>query len=283
MAIHSLPLGHGVGLRTPHYGDWLAGGAQVDWLEATTENFLQDGGRPLAVLEAVRRDRQVALHGVSLSLGAVDPLNDTLLEKLKALDRRFQPAWISDHLCWGSLRGRYAHDLLPLPFTEEALDVVVARVKTVQEKLGRQILVENVSSYVQYADSALTEWEFLSELAQRADCGVLLDVNNIFVSSVNHGFDARASLAGIPADRVGYFHLAGHKDCGTHLLDTHDAPVPDPVWSLYQDAVRRFGPLATLIEWDEHIPELPRLLEEAERSRRYAQRAQPKFDLETRS
>ncbi|MBS2026850.1 MAG: DUF692 domain-containing protein [Deltaproteobacteria bacterium] len=283
MALQSQPLGHGVGLRSVHYGEWLAGGPQVDWLEATTENFLQDGGRPLAVLEAVRRDRPIALHGVSLSLGASDPLNDALVKKLQALDERFQPAWISDHLCWGSLRGRYAHDLLPLPFTEEALDVVVARVKAVQEKLGRQILVENVSSYVQYAASALTEWEFLAELAQRADCGVLLDVNNIFVSSVNHGFDARAFLDGIPADRVGYFHLAGHKDCGTHLLDTHDAPVPDPVWALYQDAVRRFGPLATLIEWDEHVPELPRLLEEAERARRHAQRAVPKGIVEARS
>ena len=267
MALTKHDLGHGVGLRHPHYATFLQGGVAVDWLEATTENFLGDGGRPLAVLEAARRDHPVALHGVSLSLGATDALSPLLLDKLVALNARVQPAYVSDHLCWGSYRGAYAHDLLPLPYTEEALCHAVARVEQVQARLQRQILVENVSSYVQFVDSAMPEWEFLAELARRADCGILLDVNNIYVSAVNHGFDAQRFLSGIPVDRVGYFHLAGHTDHGTHLLDTHDHPVPEPVWALYEDAVRRFGKTPSLVEWDDHIPELPRLLAEAETTR----------------
>ena len=273
MALRAQKLGHGVGLRHTHYGHYLQGGVKVDWLEATTENFLSEGGRPLAALEAARREHPVALHGVSLSLGGSDELNRGFLCELGQLAQRIDPAWVSDHLCWGTLDGRYAHDLLPLPYTEEALAHVVARVQQVQDALGRQILVENVSSYVQFTSSALTEWEFLAELTRRADCGVLLDVNNIYVSSVNHGFDARAFLAGIPAERVGYIHLAGHQDRGTHLLDTHDAPVPDPVWALYEEAIRRLGATSTLIEWDANIPELPRLLEESERARAAEARA----------
>jgi uncharacterized protein len=263
-------LGFGVGLRHTHYASFLEGGVKVDWLEATTENFMSAGGRPLAVIDAARREHPVALHGVALSLGAVDPLNPELLAAMKRLCDRVQPAWISDHLCWGTASGKYAHDLLPLPFTEEALANVVARVKQVQDALGRQILVENVSSYVQFADSAIPEWQFLAELARSADCGILLDVNNIYVSSVNHGFDAREFLLGVPRERVAYFHLAGHSNHGAYLLDTHDAPVPDPVWKLYREAALRFTAASTLIEWDANIPELPRLLEEAEHARAIA-------------
>jgi uncharacterized protein (UPF0276 family) len=174
---------------------------------------------------------------------------------------------VSDHLCWGTHQGRYLHDLLPLPFTEESLEHVVARVEAVQEALGRQILLENVSSYLTFSESTLSEWDFLAEVAAQADCGILLDVNNIYVSARNHGFDAEAYLEGIPKERVGQFHLAGYQDKGTHLLDTHDSPVTDPVWALYQEALRRFGPKSTLIEWDENVPPLSRLLEESERAR----------------
>jgi uncharacterized protein (UPF0276 family) len=267
----SLPsLGQGIGLRNEHFAEFLAGGVPVDWVEAISENFFPSGGRPRAVLESVRRDKPVVLHGVSLSIGGPDALDSTHLRRLRALADWAQPAWVSDHLCWGTHQGRYLHDLLPLPFTEESLQHVVERVGQVQETLGRQILLENVSSYLTFSDSSLTEWDFLAEVARRADCGILLDVNNIYVSARNHGFDAEAYLQGIPVDRVGQFHLAGHRDEGTHLLDTHDSPVTDPVWALYQDALRRFGPISTLIEWDEQVPPLERLLEESAHARRVA-------------
>ena len=266
MAFSRKYLGHGVGLRTKHFGAYLAGPPPVDWLEAISENFMAPGGRPIAVLEKVRSDVPVVLHGVSLSIGSVDPLSDRYLEDLTALVRRIEPAWISDHLCWGTHGGRYVHDLWPLPYTEEALAHVTARVEHVQERLGRQILLENVSSYVAFKHSTMTEWEFLSEVARRADCGILFDVNNVYVSARNHGFDPLDYLAGIPAERVGQFHLAGHSDRGRYLLDTHDHPVPDAVWELYRAAVRRFGPVSTLIEWDDAIPPLERLLEESRRA-----------------
>jgi len=260
-------LGHGVGLRRQHYSAILDEGRRADWFEVISENFMIRGGRPLSVLERVRSERPIVLHGVSLSLGATDPLNVTYLAELGALARRFEPAWVSDHLCWGSYDLRYAHDLLPLPYTEEALDHVVARVCAVQDALGRRILVENVSSYVAFAHSTMPEWEFLAAVARRADCGILLDVNNVFVSAVNHGFDAYEYLAGIPLDRVGQIHLAGHTDNGTHLLDTHDHPVRAEVWDLYRAAVRRFGRVSTLVEWDERIPPFADVLAEAERAR----------------
>jgi len=190
-----------------------------------------------------------------------------LLRGLRALADRVEPAYVSDHLCWGRHGGRYAHDLLPLPYTEEALAHVVSRVRQVQDALGRQILLENVSSYVAYASSSMPEWEFLARIAADADCGILLDVNNVYVSARNQGFDPDAYLAGIPADRVGQFHLAGHSDHGTYLLDTHDAPVTDAVWQLYRSALRRFGRTPALVEWDDHIPELERVVEESERAR----------------
>jgi uncharacterized protein (UPF0276 family) len=266
MAFSRKLLGHGVGLRTKHFASYVEAPPPVGWLEAISENFMAPGGRPVAVLEKVRRDVPVVLHGVSLSIGSVDPLSERYLDDLAALTGRIEPAWISDHLCWGTHGGRYLHDLLPLPYTEEALGHVVARVERVQERLGRQILLENVSSYVAFRDSTMTEWEFLSEVARRADCGILLDVNNVFVSSRNHGFDPHDYLAGVPADRVGQFHLAGHSDKGRYLLDTHDHPVPDAVWDLYRAAVRRFGPVSTLVEWDDHVPPLERLVEESRRA-----------------
>jgi uncharacterized protein (UPF0276 family) len=263
-------LGHGVGLRTQHYPRVLDGTARVDWFEVISENFMVRGGRPLAVLTRARELAPIVLHGVSLSLGSTDPLNVSYLDELAALARGFTPAWVSDHLCWGSIGGRYAHDLLPLPFTEEALAHVVLRIEAVQERLGRQILVENVSSYLTYAHSTIPEWEFLAALAARADCGILLDVNNAYVSACNHGFDAATYIAGIPPGRVGQLHLAGHTDKGTHLLDTHVGPVPAPVWDLYRFALRHCGRVSTLVEWDEEVPELAVVVAEAERARTIA-------------
>jgi uncharacterized protein len=262
-------LGHGIGLRTKHFPDLLEQGRRADWFEVITENFLNVGGRPRAVLESVRRDRPVVLHGVSLSIGSVDPLNVEYLHDVRVLAEAVEPAWVSDHLCWGTFGRHNAHDLLPLPFTEESLAHVVSRVSEVQERLGRRIVLENVSSYLTYSASTIPEWDFLAEVARRADCLLLLDVNNVYVSATNHGFDAAEYLRGIPADRVAQFHLAGHQDLGTHLLDTHDAPVPDPVWALYRDAVRRFGRVSTLVEWDDHIPPLEEVLAEAEKARAF--------------
>ena len=260
-------LGHGVGLRPPHYPAILDEGRRADWFEVISENFILRGGRPLHVLERVRAERPIVLHGVSLSLGTTDPLNRDYLDDLAALARRFEPAWVSDHLCWGSFGGRYAHDLLPLPYTEEALAHVAGRIAAVQERLGRRILVENVSSYVGFAHSTMPEWEFLAAVAERADCGILLDVNNIYVSAVNHGFDATAYVEGVPPGRVAQIHLAGHTDNGTHLLDTHDHPVRAEVWDLYRAAVARFGRVSTLVEWDDRIPPFDDVLAEAERAR----------------
>jgi uncharacterized protein (UPF0276 family) len=260
-------LGHGVGLRVQHYPLVLEGTARADWFEVISENFMVRGGRPLAVLDRARAAAPIVLHGVSLSLGSVDPLNERYLAELRALADRVEPAWVSDHLCWSSVGRHYAHDLLPLPYTEEALRHVVARIRQVQERLGRRILVENVSSYVTFAHSAMPEWEFLSAVAEDADCGILLDVNNVFVSAANHGFDPIAYLDAVPAARVGQIHLAGHRDEGTHLLDTHDGPVIPGVWALYRHAVRRCGRVSTLVEWDERVPDFDTLVAEAEHAR----------------
>ncbi len=260
-------LGHGVGLRPTHYPRLWDGTARADWFEVISENFMVGGGRPLAALQHARAVAPVALHGVSLSIGSTDPLDEAYLRALAALADRVEPAWISDHLCWTGVAGRQAHDLLPLPYTEEALAHVVARVVAVQERLGRQILLENVSSYLTYSHSTIAEWEFLCAVAERADCGLLLDVNNVHVSAANHGFPARAYLAGLPADRIGQIHLAGHTDMGDYLFDTHDGPVIEAVWDLYRGAVRRFGRVSTLVEWDDHVPDLDVVCAEAERAR----------------
>jgi uncharacterized protein (UPF0276 family) len=266
-------LGHGIGLRPPHYAALLedAQSAQsparsIDWLEVITENFMVAGGNPRRVLRAVRERWPVVLHGVSLSLGSTDPLDERYLDALDALQREIEPAWISDHLCWTSVGGHHVHDLLPLPYTEEALDHVAARVARVQDRLKRPILVENVSSYLGFEGSTMGEAEFLRALCDRAGCGVLLDVNNVYVSACNHGFDARAFLDAIPVGRVGQVHLAGHSQQGALKLDTHDHPVCDEVWSLYAYAIERFGAVSTLIEWDDRLPPLERVVEESRRA-----------------
>lgn len=255
-------LGFGLGLRRQHYESILAERPAVDWFEILTENYLVAGGKPLHYLEQVRARYPLAMHGVSLSIGSADPLNENYLRQVKALARRIEPAWISDHLCWTGVDGLNMHDLLPLPYTEEALRHVVERVSRVQDFLGRRILLENVSSYLSYTASAIPEWEFLSAVAERADCLILLDVNNIHVSAFNHGFDPHIYLQHIPPERVWQIHLAGHLDCGDYLIDTHDHPVVDPVWALYAAAVRRFGAVSAMIERDDNIPPLAELLEE---------------------
>ena len=261
-------LGFGVGLRRPHYAHILEHRPAMDWFEVISENFMVAGGRPLEVLAAVRDRYPIVMHGVSLSIGSADPLNKRYLKELRDLARRFAPAWISDHLCWTGVGGRNLHDLLPLPYTEETVRHVARRIRHVQDFLERPILIENVSSYMTFRDSRLTEWEFLRAIAEEADCGILLDVNNIFVSAFNHRFSAEEYIDSVPVQRVVQFHLAGHSDHGTHLLDTHDHPVCDAVWNLYERAVRRFGRVSTLIEWDDNIPDFGVLSETAEHARR---------------
>jgi uncharacterized protein (UPF0276 family) len=260
-------LGFGLGLRVDHYEEILAGAPAIDWLEVLTENYLVPGGKPLSYLMRFRERYPLAMHGVSLSIGSTAPLDREYLKQLKALAARVEPAWISDHLCWTGVSGRNTHDLLPLPYTEEALAHVVERVRTVQDFLGRRLLLENVSSYVTFRDSPLSEWQFLAEVATRADCLILLDVNNIYVSSVNHEFAPLEYLNAIPAERVQQIHLAGHQNRGDYLIDTHDAAVPDPVWELYAAALRRCGPVATMIERDDHIPPLAELCAELSQAR----------------
>ncbi|MGB5103222.1 MAG: DUF692 domain-containing protein [Steroidobacteraceae bacterium] len=263
-------LGFGLGLRPDHYVEILRDRPHVDWFEAITENYLVPGGSPLYYLERIRSEFPVVLHGVSLSIGGTDPLDAGYLRDLKLLASRIEPLWISDHLCWTGVNGLNLHDLLPLPYTKEALQHVVERVRRVQDYLGRQILLENVSGYLSYAGSEMSEWEFLSAIAEQADCQLLLDVNNVYVSSVNHRFDPLAYLAGVPAGRVRQIHLAGHQDNGSHIIDTHDAPVAPEVWDLYGHAVRRFGAVATMIERDDNIPELATLVEELDVARSIA-------------
>lgn len=273
-------LGVGLGLRPSHYDHVLSRRPTVSWFEAISENYMglrggSSGGRPLEVLEEVRRRYPVTLHGVSLNVGSADPLNRDYLKRLKRLIRIIEPAIVSDHLCWTGVDGRNLHDLLPLPYTEAAIEHVAARLRHVQEFLGRRILIENVSSYLTYRHSEMTEWEFLTEIASRADCGILLDVNNIHVSAVNHGFDALDYINAVPTARVGEMHLAGYSDEGGFLIDTHDHPVSGPVWDLYAAAIRRFGPVPTLIEWDDKIPPFERLEQEAARAEEVRDAAVP--------
>jgi uncharacterized protein len=253
---HRTDLGHGIGLRLAHFQHILDQGVSgVDWFEIISENFFEPGGRPWAVLDRVRAAVPVVLHGVSMGLGSPEPVPDAYLEPLCALIRRVEPAWVSDHLCWGGVAGRYSHDLLPLPYTKEALDHVVGQIDRVQERIARPMLVENVSSYVAFAGSEMSEWDFLAAIARRTGCGILLDVNNIYVSARNHGFSAEEYLDAIPGDAVGQVHLAGHTDRGSYLFDSHVGPVPDPVWQLYARLVRRIGRVPSLVEWDEGTPE----------------------------
>jgi len=256
-------LGFGLGLRTAHYPEIFDGAPRIDWFEAISENYMVPGGRPLHSLMRVRERWPLALHGVSLSIGSTDPLDLAYLDRLKALADRVEPAWISDHLCWTGVAGRNVHDLLPMPYTEEALRHTAARVRQVSEILERPLVLENPSSYVEFKDSTMTEWDFLTRLAEESDCGLLLDVNNVYVSSFNHSFDPKEYVDGIPADRVVQYHLAGHTNKGTHIVDTHsDHAIPE-VWDLYGRSCRRTGNVATLYEWDEDIPEFEVLHAEA--------------------
>lgn len=265
-----IPARSGIGLRTPHYREVLATLPDVGWFEVHSENYFGDGGQPLHYLERIRADYPVSLHGVGMSLGSVDAFDRDHLRRLKALIARTEPGLVSEHLCWSAVDGRHVNDLLPLPYTEEALDVVCAHVDEAQEFLGRQILVENVSSYLQYAHSTLDEWDFVAEVAARSGCAILLDVNNIYVSACNHGFDARRYLRTIPAQSVAEIHLAGFDRLDDLLIDTHGTRVCDDVWALYRDAIVRFGRVPTLIEWDTDIPSLSVLQEEAATADRIA-------------
>jgi uncharacterized protein len=262
-------LGIGIGLLTVHFGEILSGRPALDWFEVLSENFMDTGGRPLFVLEQVVERYPVALHGVSLSVGSTDALDRGYLQKLKALAKRTRARWVSDHLCWTGVLGRNTHDLLPLPYDRATLRHVTRRVKQVQDALERPLVLENPSTYLEYARSSMTEWEFLSELCDATGCGLLLDVNNVYVSSYNHGFDARQYIDGIPADRVVQVHLAGHTNEGTHILDTHSGRAIPQVWKLYERLVARTGPVSTLFEWDASIPPLATVVREAAKARRY--------------
>ncbi len=259
-------LGFGLGLRPPHFEAIYQGKSTVDWFEALTENYIglrgSGAGRPLEVLKIIRKNYPIVLHGVSLSLGSSDPLNQEYLKQLKNLVEIIEPEWISDHLCWTSLGGHNLHDLLPLPYTFEGVKHVSERIQKVQDFLGRRILIENVSSYVEFKNSEMEEWDFLREIVNRADCGILLDVNNIYVSVVNHGISAEKYINEIPLQRVGQIHLAGHTDKGDYLIDTHDEKICDPVWNLYQEVIKKIGPVSTMIERDDNIPPLSELEEE---------------------
>lgn len=260
-------LGYGLGLRKEHYEAVLAERPAVDWFEIISENYMVEGGKPLDYLTRIREHYPMVMHGVSLSIGSTAPLNLDYLKKLKALITRVQPAWFSDHLCWTGIHGINLHDLMPLPYTEETVQHVADRVSRVQDYMGRRMLLENVSSYLSYRDSQMSEWEFLREVAERADCLILLDINNIYVSAYNHHFDPLTYLHAIPAERVCQFHLAGHSHEGNLIIDTHDQPVADPVFELYAAAVQRFGEISTLIERDDNIPPLPVLLGELQQVR----------------
>lgn len=255
--------GVGLGLRAQHYQDILQSRPAVPWFEALSENYMGDGGPPLYHLEQVRQDYPITLHGVGMSLGSVDPLDYDYLAKLKGLMRRFEPAWVSDHLAWISTGQRYMHDLLPLPYTEEALAHLTTRIEQVQDFLGCRLLVENPSSYLAFTGDEMSEWEFIAALLKRADCDLLLDVNNLYVSAMNQSLDPTACLALVPADRVREIHLAGYEAKADYLFDTHGHPVHAPVWELYEEAIRQIGARPTLIEWDTDIPAFERLLVEA--------------------
>jgi uncharacterized protein (UPF0276 family) len=250
-------LGLGVGLRTVHFQHILRECPPVDWFEIISENFIDSQGRPRYVLEQIAERYPVAMHGVSLSIGSTDPLNFDYLKKLKRLADAVDARWVSDHLCWTGVAGLNTHDLLPVPLNEETLAHVVGRIRTVQEFLQRPLVLENPSSYVTFASQSMSEWEFLSRMAGETECGLLLDVNNVYVSSVNHDFDPVEFIRGVPHRRVVQFHLAGHSDCGTHRIDTHDREVIDPVWQLYRLAHQLTGGASTLLEWDAHIPPFP--------------------------
>ncbi len=260
-------LGYGLGLRIDHYDDILAGTPPIDWFEIISENFMVEGGKPRDYLAKFRERFPLVMHGVALSVGSTDPLDWNYLEDLKRLADYVDPPWFSDHLSWAGVHGFRLHDLLPLPYTEETVCHVADRIRTVQDFMGRPMLIENVSSYASYKSSAMPEWTFLKHVVEEADCGILFDVNNIYVSGFNHGFDPREYIDAMPAERVFQIHLAGHTNNGSHIIDTHDHPVIDPVWDLYRYASGRFGPVSTMIERDADIPPLDELLTELQYAR----------------
>lgn len=263
--------GFGLGMRPPHFAEFLAGGVAVDFVEVISENFMVAGGRPLSVIDRARELYPIAMHGVSMSIGSAGGLDEAYLRRLKILADRVRPLWVSDHLCWTGVAGFNSHDLLPLPYTEEAMDVVCGNIAHAQDVLERLLVIENPSSYVTFAQDSMVEWEFIAEMTRRTGCSLLLDINNIYVSATNHGFDPLAYLAGIPVDRVRQIHLAGHSAGRDGLLiDTHDAPVPDPVWALFAVAAQRFTDVAVMIERDDAIPPLADLLDELAVAREYA-------------
>ncbi len=261
-------LGCGLGLRPEYYETIVETRPAVDWFEIISENYMVDGGKPLHFLDRVRENYPVVMHGVSLSIGGTDPLDQAYLKRLKQLIDRVEPQWVSDHMCWTGQGGHNLHDLMPLPFNQEAIDHVVARVQQVQDYLGRQILLENASSYVSYVQSEMTEWEFHTEIMQRADCLMLFDINNVYVSARNHGFDPLDYIRGIPTDRVWQFHLAGHSDYDDYVIDTHDHPVVKPVWELYAEALKYFGSVSAMIERDDRFPPFEELMAELGELRR---------------
>lgn len=261
-------LGYGLGLRKDHYEAVLNERPTVDWFEIISENYMVDGGKPLHYLSRIREHYPMVMHGVSMSIGSTEPLNRDYLTRLKQLIERVEPEWFSDHLCWTGVEGLNLHDLMPMPYTDEAIQHVADRVSQVQDFMGRQMLLENVSSYVSYSASELSEWEFLREVCERADCLILLDINNIYVSAFNHQFDPNTYLQAIPPERVYQFHLAGHTRMDDVIIDTHDHPICDPVFELYAAAVQRFGRVSTMIERDDNIPPLPELLAELGQVRR---------------
>lgn len=256
-------LGVGVGLRIPHYSHILAQKPVVDWFEVISEGYMVDGGRPLEVLDRILEQYRVVLHGVALYPGSPGRPDSSYLKRLRDLVRRTNTPWISDHLCWGSVDGTYSHDLLPLPYTMDCVQHVARNLRETADTVERPIVVENLSSYVEFKDSVMTEWEFLSEVVESADCGILLDVNNIYVSSVNHGFDPIEYLENIPHERVVQIHIAGHSRMERFIIDTHDRPVADPVWKIYQKAMALCGPKATLLEWDARLPGFEEVASEA--------------------
>lgn len=266
-------LGYGLGLRSAYYQQILDEAPDVDWFEVVSENFMVEGGKALYYLDAIAERYPIVMHGVSLSIGGPHALDLDYLTQLKQLARRVEPAWISDHLCWSRGNAHQLHDLLPLPYTEESLAYVAGRVRQVQEVLERPLVLENVSSYVRAADDQFSEWEFLAALSQLSGCELLLDVNNVYVSSRNHGFDPWQFIQGLPAQRVRQLHLAGHQDHGDYVIDTHDQPVCDPVWALYQRTLQHLGSVATLLERDDHFPPLSELLGELHKARALGQRA----------
>ncbi len=267
--------GIGIGLRVPHYRHILAHKPVVDWFEIISENFMVDGGRPLEVLDQILEQYRVVQHCVSMYFGSADPLNRTHLRKLKTLVQRTHTPWLSDHLCWGSVDGSYSHDLLPMPYTFAAARATAAKIRQARDYLEVPICVENVSSYAEYHVSEMTEWEFLTEVVERADCGILLDVNNIYVSSKNHGFDPRDYIDNVPHHRVAQMHVAGHTRFEKYVLDTHDHPVLDPVWKLYARATRLCGVTATLLEWDDRIPSFEEVHHEALKANEFIGEARP--------